>query len=187
MFPNRSRDWHRVATSDDQKRLQDWRSSFVAALASARQSGHGPAIDAEGALLQPDAAIASGAIPNGLYRCRRFRLGAKAAAEPAFAVRENLTCRVSQDGAVQAFVMLGGLQRQIGLILPSDAVHQVFLGTLMLPDERRAMQYGADEQRDVAGLVERIGPRQWRMLLPAPHFGSQFEVVDLVPLGGNAA
>jgi Domain of unknown function (DUF4893) len=62
-------------------------------------------------------------------------------------------------------------------------MRQVFLGTLVLGDERRAMQYGRDQERDVAGFVERIGPNRWRMLLPRPHFESQIDVMELVPIG----
>jgi hypothetical protein len=34
------------------------------------------------------------------------------------------------------------------------------------------MQYGRDEDRDVAGFVERIGPNRWRLVMPYPHFES---------------
>ena len=77
--------------------------------------------------------------------------------------------------------MVGGTQRIMGLMLPADPLRQVFLGTLMLPDESRAMQYGADENRDIAGYVERIGPARWRLVMPAPHFGSLLDVVELLP------
>jgi hypothetical protein len=183
MFPNRNRDWREVATQDDQKRLRDWRAGFVAAIADARTAGHGADIDREGELLQPDAAIANPALPNGLYKCRLIKVGAQSAVNMPFARSGPLACRVSQEGRIQQLVMLGGVQREIGLVFPADAIHQVFLGTLMLPGETRAMQYGADEKRDVAGYVERIGPHRWRLVMPAPHFDSMLAVLELVPAG----
>ena len=57
----------------------------------------------------------------------------------------------------------------------------VFLGTLALGDETRAMQYGQDETRDVAGYLERIGPQRWRLVMPYPHFESLTDVMELVP------
>jgi hypothetical protein len=57
----------------------------------------------------------------------------------------------------------------------------VLLGTLVLGDERRALQYGQDATRDVAGYVERIGPARWRVIMPRPHFESQLDVMELVP------
>nr|MBA2772304.1 DUF4893 domain-containing protein [Sphingomonas sp.] len=82
---------------------------------------------------------------------------------------------------VQSLTKLTGSQRQVGAVFPGDPLRQVFLGTLMLGDEARAMQYGLDEQRNVAGFVERIGPVRWRMVMPRPHFESQLDVMELVP------
>ena len=38
-----------------------------------------------------------------------------------------------------------------------------------------------DATRDVAGVVERIGPQRWRLVLPYPRFESLIDVVELVP------
>ena len=91
--------------------------------------------------------------------------------------------RGSRGGLLDRFAKLTGSQRQVGVIFPGDALRQVFLGTLVLGDETRAMQYGRDAERNVAGFVERIGPRRWRMLMPRPHFESQIDVLELVPIG----
>jgi hypothetical protein len=176
-----SRDWRAVATDDDRARLRDWRSDFVSALKSARAAGHSAEIDREGALLEPDAAIPGGPIPNGLYRCRVIKLGAKSQGLLDYVAYPYFSCRVQQERELQGFAKLSGSQRPIGLIFPGDAVRQVFLGTLVLGDESRAMQYGRDRERDVAGWVERIGPNRWRMLMPAPHFESRTDVMELVP------
>ena len=185
MFPNRSLDWRQIATEDDQKRLRDWRTDFTAALDAARRAGHGADIEREGALLQPDAAVTGSALANGLYQCRVVKVGAKGLGDLPFAASGPLPCRLSQQGSAQQFALLGGVQRDLGRIFPADAVRQVFLGTLILPAERQAMQYGADENRDVAGYVERIGPERWRMVMPAPHFDALLEVVELTPLPGE--
>jgi len=92
-------------------------------------------------------------------------------------------CRVQQERDLQGFAKLTGSQRPIGLIFPGDALRQIFLGTLVLGDEREARQYGQDETRDVAGFVERIGPARWRLVMPRPHFESQLDVIELVPEG----
>ena len=51
----------------------------------------------------------------------------------------------------------------------------------MLGDESRATQYGVDRDRDIAGFVERIGPKRWRLVMPRPHFESVTDVMELVP------
>lgn len=177
-----SADWHAAVTDKDRARLRDWRASFVSGLAAARKSGHGDDISREGALLDPDSAI-GGAIPDGLYRCRVIKLGAKSAGMLDYVAYPYFQCRVQSKGRVQTFAKLTGSQRQAGMIFPNGALHQVFLGTMMLADEARAMKYGVDQQRDVAGFVERIGPSRWRMVMPAPAFESQVDVMELVPQG----
>jgi hypothetical protein len=175
------RDWRQVATSSDRQRLRDWREAFVDGLNAARASGHGAEIAREGALLHPDAALGGGPIPNGNYRCRAIKLGAKSAGMLDYVSYPAFTCRVRAEKELQGFAKLSGSQRQVGLIFPGDMLRQVFLGTLVLGDERRAMHYGRDQERDVAGFVERIGPSRWRMLMPRPHFESQMDVLELVP------
>lgn len=176
-----SANWHSVVTSDDRIHLRDWRHAFTEALAEARTSGHSGEVAREGALLEPDAALADGTIPNGLYRCRTIKLGAKAAGMLSYVSYPPVRCEVQPDGKLQTFAKLSGSQRQIGTIFPSDGLRQVFLGTLVLGDETRAQHYGTDDQRNVAGYIERIGPRRWRLVIPSPSFESKLDVMELVP------
>jgi hypothetical protein len=176
-----SRDWRAVATTDDRARLRDWRDTFVKALDAARRSGHSAEIAREGALLEPDASL-GGPIPDGTYRCRLIKLGAKSPDLLDFVSYPPFTCRVGPEKDLQLFAKLTGSQRQVGLLFPGDPMRAVFLGTLVLGDETRAMQYGQDETRDVAGFIERIGQNRWRLLMPKPHFESQLDVLELVPL-----
>jgi hypothetical protein len=173
--------WRRVATEEDKGRLRDWRTTFTNALDAARKAGHGAEIDREGALLDPDAALGGTPLPNGMYRCRVIKLGAKAAGNLDFVAYPGFTCRVRSDHQLQRLGKLSGSQRYVGIIFPNDAVREVFLGTLVLGDERRALQYGQDDMRDIAGYVERIGPSRWRLIMPKPHFESQMDVMELVP------
>lgn len=181
VVPQTTTNWHLVVTDEDRIRLRDWRETFTAALAEARTSGHSAEIAGEGALLQPDAAIAGPAIPDGLYRCRTIKLGSKAPAMRTYAAFPASTCEVVRRGKLQSFARLTGTQREVGTLYPSDGVRQVFLGTLVLSDESRALHYRDDQQRDVAGYMERIGPDRWRLMMPAPHFESKFDVMELVP------
>ncbi|HEU5481490.1 MAG TPA: DUF4893 domain-containing protein [Sphingomicrobium sp.] len=174
-------DWRAVATGSDRVRLRDWRSAFTSALASARAGGYAADVAREGVLLQPDAALAGEPITAGMYRCRVIKIGAKTEGMLEYVNYPYFSCRVEQEGRVQEFAKLTGSQRQVGRIFPGDAMRQVFLGTLMLGDEGRAMQYGVDPERDVAGFVERIGPQRWRLIMPRPHFESQIDVMELVP------
>lgn len=182
-----TRDWRAVATPEDRERLREWRSAFTAGVAAARASGHGDDVAKEGVLLDPDAALGPPRIANGAYRCRVIKLGAKSPGMLDYVAYPYFNCRVQQEHELQGFSKLTGSQRQVGLVFPGDQLRQVFLGTLMLGDEARPMQYGVDRERDVAAFVERIGPNRWRMVMPSPHFESLVDVMELVPAsqGGN--
>ena len=179
---SRSADWRAVATGLDREKLRNWREAFVEGLTEARAAGHEREIAAEGALLDPDAALGGGPIPNGDYRCRVTKLGSQSAGLLPYIAYPAFSCRIQAAQAVQGFTKLTGSQRPVGVIYPGDSLRQVFLGTLVLGDEARAMQYGADPDRDVAAFVERIGPARWRMVIPSPAFESRTDVIELVPV-----
>ena len=181
LIPRWTTAYREVVSEDDRLRLRDWRSSFVAGLAAARRAGHRAEIDREGALLQPDAALAGPAMPNGLYRCRVVKLGAKAPGNLDYVSYPGFTCRVRPERTLQRLIKLSGSQRYVGLVFPADAMRSIFLGTLAFGDESRVLQYGQDQQRDVAGYIERIGPNRWRLVMPEPHFESRLDVMELVP------
>ena len=184
MIPRWTTAWRDVATSADRERLRDWRSTFVNALGAARKAGHSNEIAKEGALLEPDAAIGGQPLPDGMYRCRVIKVGAKSEGMLDYVSYPAFTCRVRAERELKRLEKLTGSQRYVGLIFPNDAMSEVFLGTLVLGDETRAMQYGEDPDRNIAGYIQRIGPNRWRMLMPKPQFESQLDVMELVPSNG---
>lgn len=171
-------DWRRVATPADRDRLRRWRDAWLAALPRA-QAADPAAIAAQGALFQPDLALA-GTAPAGRYRCRVFKLGAAGSAMRDFTAYPAFDCRIADEGRVRSFYKETGSQRPVGLLF-ADGDRTIFLGTLLLGDERAALQYGQDRDRDMAGVLQRIGERRWRLVLPYPRFESLLDVIELVP------
>jgi hypothetical protein len=169
-------DWRTVATSADRERLRNWRDSWMAALAEAKGQDAG-AVARGGALFQPDRALPGAMPPAGSYRCRTYKMGAQDAFLPGFASYPAFACRIEGD----EFTKLDGSQRPTGRLYADGDARVVFLGTLVLGDERSAMPYGRDASRDMAGIVERIGPKRWRLVLPASRFESKLDVIELVP------
>jgi hypothetical protein len=174
--------WRDVATDRDRVRVREWRSAWVESLRDARAAGHSAEIEREGVLLHPDSALLRPAPPVGDYRCRVIKVGGQGdlldyIAYPAFRCR----IRPERDGRL-SFVKLTGSQRPVGIIYPDDSRRMIFLGTLQLGDERRSLRYGVDDERDMAGIVERIGDRRWRIVLPRPSFESIVDVLELVPV-----
>lgn len=174
-------DWRSVATSADRERLRQWRSVWLDALGRARASGASKDIAAEGALFDPDVAMADALPPAGAYRCRVFKLGAKRAGMRDYIAYPAFGCRVAAESGSPRFEKIGGSQRPVGRIFRDSGGRGVFLGTLMLGDETRALAYGRDQTRDMAGFVDRVGERRWRITLPLPAFESTLDVIELVP------
>jgi len=179
--PAASPDWRTIATDHDRGRLRSWRSAFVAGLRKADAAGHGAALGKEGALLQPDSAVDWKDPPSGDYRCRVIKVGAKSKGLLDYVSYPAFNCRIRTENGLMSFAKMTGSQRPIGLLLPYVGQRMVFLGTLQLGDENRALQYGRDRERDMAGVIERIGDNRWRLLFPYPHFESTIDVLELVP------
>lgn len=174
-------DWRAVATPDDRRRLREWRAAWVEALRKANAAGHRATIAAEGPLLAPDAALSGAALPPGDYLCRTIKIGAKSPGLLDYIAYQPFACRVRAENGLLSFTKLTGSQRPIGLFFPDSDRRMIFLGTLQLGDEQRPLQYGRDRERDLAGIVERVGERRWRLVFPYPHFESTVDVLELVP------
>jgi len=173
--------WREIVTDGDRKRLRGWRDAWVQGLAKARAAGHGAAIAGQGALLQPDAPFPWQEPPPGDYRCRTMKIGGKSPGMLDYVAYPWFDCRFRFEDGVLRFAKLSGSQRPIGLVLPDNGKRMVFLGTLQLVDESVRLRYGRDPERDMAGFVERIGDRRWRLALPFPHFESTLDVIELIP------
>ena len=164
-------------TARDRTRLRDWRTAWTTALIKARASGAGPKIDAEGALLMPDAALDTPLPPDGAYRCRTIKIGAQTKDGLDYIAYGAFPCRIG-DGML---VKLGGSQRPTGRLQALDASRVLFVGGMALGDEQGQVAYGRDSDRDVVGVVERVAPRRWRLVMPYPRWESLIDVLELVP------
>ena len=180
-----SPDWRRVATPEDRARLREWRTAFMAGLTQARAAGHSAEIAREGVLLEPDAGRTLRPTA-GDYRCRVIKLGSKGAGGLAYVSYPSFMCRIDDEGGVASFKKLTGSQRPVGVIL-GNAQRLVFLGTLVLGDERLPLDYGRDRERDMIGAVEALPDGRWRLILPYPHYESMIDVIELVPASADAA
>ena len=175
-------EWRRVATAADRERLRVWRDSWVAAINKARAAGHAPEIAAEGTLLQPDVALSHPMPPAGSYRCRVFKIGSRGTAARDFTSYPYNDCRIDgAEGGILRINQVNGGQRLVGRAYPDGTSRGVFLGTMLLGDEKIATKYGSDTHRNMAGIIQRVADKKWRIALPKPAFESMLDVVELVP------
>jgi hypothetical protein len=180
-LPATATGWRAIATDYDRERARKWRTAWVRALGEARTGGHSAEISGEGVLLEPDAALRAVAPPAGDYRCRVLKIGSRGQGGLDYVAYPQFDCRVGGGAGAMDFVKLTGSQRPVGRLFPDSDRRMIFLGTLQLGDERGTLRYGHDRQRDMIGLLERVGERRWRLAFPYPAFESTLDVIELVP------
>ena len=146
-------------------------------------SGSGPQVAAQGALLKPDIALDDPLLPPGDYACRVVKMGAQTKGLLDYVLYPAFTCRVTAEEGRIHFAKIDGSQRPVGDIFPDEGRRMIFLGAMTLGDETRPQPYGRDAERDMAGIVERVGAYRWRIVFPYPRWESTIDVFELIPKG----
>jgi len=177
-------EWQNVATPDDQERIATLSSAWAAALADARTGRFTQQISSEGALLDPDAALPRAAPPPGSYRCRIIKLGAASPRRGrGFEAFKPFFCFVGVEGEQLSITKQTGSQRPGGYLWDTeDTKRLIFLGSMALGNEDAPKAYGEDNSRDMAGVFERYGDFQYRLLVPWPKDGTKLHVFEMKPL-----
>jgi Domain of unknown function (DUF4893) len=180
--PTKADLWKDIATEADEHRLARLGLAWQEALQEAER-GFSREIDAEGALLRPRAALARPAPTPGSYYCRLIKLGKANARAVAFERFKPFFCYVEVEGDLLTIVKQTGSQRPAGRLWEDDRPDRlIFLGSLALGSEEQPLAYGEDYKRDMAGVLERIGPFKWRLVIPWPQSTSKLDVFELTPV-----
>ncbi len=175
--------WQKVASTDDVARLERAPAAWTEALAEARKAGFSRQLRAEGALLDPAAALARAAPPPGSYSCRVIRLGSAAPRARPFVAHKPFFCHIGVNGEQLSITKQTGSQRPGGYLWDTpDTRRLIFLGTLALGNEDAPIAYGEDPARDMAGIFERYGDFRYRLVIPWPRQESKLDIFELIPL-----
>lgn len=171
-------EWRRIATDADQSAIDALRRHWNSALDGAA-GRHVSRLRAEGPLLDPAAAQPLPALPPGPYHCRLVRLGGRA----GYATYKPDICYVDGDEERQSFTKQDGTSLPGGwLYADNDSKRLVFLGTNRLRRDEAAPGYGVLPGREVAGVVERVAPFRWRLVLTRPlSNAAEIELYELTP------
>ena len=174
--------WKAVATEADEERIARLGLAWQEALADARKSNDGD-VRREGALLRPRAALPRPAPTPGSYNCRLIKLGKATAKSRAYEGFKPFFCYVEVEGDLLTIVKQTGSQRPAGRLWDDDDPKRfIFLGSLALGEEDQPRAYGDDPKRDMAGVLERIAPFRWRLVIPWPQSTSKLDVFELTPV-----
>jgi len=180
--PLKAEVWKAVATGADESRLDRLGLAWQEALADARKSNPGD-VRREGNLLLPRAALPRPAPTPGSYNCRLIKLGKATPKSKAFESFRPFFCYVEVEGDLLTIVKQTGSQRPAGRLWEDDDSRRlIFLGSLALGDEQQPVAYGDNPKRDMAGVLERIAPFKWRLVIPWPQSTSKLDVFELTPV-----
>jgi hypothetical protein len=175
--------WKQVASQPDADRIAQIGTAWSEALADARVHGQGDEVRHEGRLLVASAALARPAPTPGSYSCRLVEVGSTNRKKAAFERFKPFFCYVEVEGDLLTIVKQTGSQRPAGRLWEDDAsTRLVYLGSLALGNEEQPKAYGEDPTRDMAGVVERVAPFVWRLVIPYPRSGARLAVFELTPV-----
>jgi hypothetical protein len=174
--------WKHVATAADQDRLARLGLAWQEALAEAKQSNAAD-LRREGTLLLPRSGLPRPAPTPGSYNCRLIKLGKATDKSKPYESFKPFFCYVEVDEDLLTIVKQTGSQRPAGRLWEDDdPTRLIFLGSLALGDEQQPVAYSDDPKRDMAGVLERIGPFKWRLVIPWPQSTSKLDVFELTPV-----
>jgi hypothetical protein len=183
--PLKSNAWKGLATPADQDRLARIDGAWQQALTEAGRS-FGTEIRKEGALLKPHGGLPRPAPTPGSYNCRLIKLGQASPKTRAYESFKPFFCYVEVEDDLLTIVKQTGSQRPAGRLWEDDKTDRlIFLGSLALGDEQQPLAYGDDPKRDMAGVLERIAPFRWRLVIPWPQSTSKLDVFELTPVANQ--
>lgn len=176
------RDWRGIVTATDRDRYARRDAAWSLALQQARRQRGSGDLNSLGDLIEPDARRGSVRPPAGDYRCRTVKLGSQGGEDGlGYVVYGWFACRIEQTPNGLKFVKLTGSQRPSGLLFTEDDRHMVMLGSMALASDPPANSYGQRPDRDLIAVLERIGERRWRLVIPWPQNESNLDLIELVP------
>ena len=180
--PLKSDAWKAVATAADEDRIARMGLAWQEALADARKTNESD-VRREGVLLRPRAALPRPAPTPGSYNCRLIKLGKATVKSKPYESFKPFFCYVEVEDDLLTIVKQTGSQRPAGRLWEDDDPNRlIFLGSLALGDAQTPVAYGDDPKRDMAGVLERIAPFKWRLVIPWPQSTSKLDVFELTPV-----
>lgn len=174
--------WRASISAEDAARLEALPVTWQTARAAAARRSKALLAEEE-TLLAADAALDHPALPPGSYNCRLVSLGQKTARGSAIRAFKPFFCYVRGEGADAL-----SFTKQTGTDLPGGWLHAdgdrryVFMGARQRKPGDNSLGYGAQQDRDLIGVVERVAPFRWRLAVPWRGARTGIDVYELTPV-----
>jgi len=173
-------EWAGITRPADLDRIQRISQAWQAGLAAARTAGFTRRIRAEGALLDPEAALPWPSPAPGAYRCRLLRIGGAVRGARAFSVAGPFFCYIGGDGPLLSLTRQTGSPRPGGYLYFDNGSRMIFIGADAEGREQVPPAYATRPERDLVGVMERVDEFRYRLVLPWRRSGP-LEIYELVP------
>ncbi|CAN5123740.1 hypothetical protein BH10PSE13_BH10PSE13_20900 [soil metagenome] len=174
--------WRAEVTPEDEARISGLPATWRAALAGIARR-YAPAVAKEGDLLVADAGRDHPAPPPGSYRCRLVKVGPGARRESPVRNFPDFFCYVrAEAGGGLSFTKQTGTDLPGGWLRPDGDRRLILVGARQHGVGDATLAYGIEPERDVIGVVERIGPFRWRLTLPWRVGPTGLDVYEMTPV-----
>lgn len=174
-------EWRGIARAGDALKIDEIDRVWEEAIARTGERRYRVASRDEGELVDPSAGLPRPAPPPGPYWCRTIKLGLPNSA--GYAAYRAFNCYVEAEGELLTLVKQSGSERPAGRLYPDEVPDRlVFLGGMAIDREGEPPAYGDNPARNVAGVIERVGPFRYRLVIPRPQGESLLDLLELVPL-----
>jgi hypothetical protein len=170
--------WRSILQLEDSSRLERLSDAWSQSLAVVRGSRFSRGMTAEGALLQPDGGLPRAQLPPGSYRCRTITI--RRDGRSSYTAEEAQFCHVGVQGELLSFTKQTGSRRPGGYLYDDGPARLVFIGATAR-GRAAVPPYGAMADDNVVGVVERVGPFRYRLVVPWPRDGAIIQVTELTP------
>ncbi|MCH4894201.1 MULTISPECIES: DUF4893 domain-containing protein [unclassified Sphingomonas] len=184
-IPGPEEKWREIALSDDAQTLdsidQRWQQALATLGPTTRKSA-----EAEGALLDPAAALDHPAPTPGSYKCRVVRLQMDERPARRLRAYPEFFCYIRAEGDQLTFLKQTGTDLPAGWLFPGGPRRIVFLGAQQDEPGEGKLGYGVERARDRAGVIERIGPFRWRLAMAVTGDAQRFDIYEFRPVPSDA-
>lgn len=173
--------WQAVIKDQDRSRLSRLSDAWDQAQRDIGDAGRQADLAALGPVAQVDVPPAPAFPAAGAHECRTIHLGWRQGSpriSPPVQASGWAPCRLAADGILLRFETAPGPQQYLGTLYP-DVDRLIFLGSVRLAGETGRLGYGEDGDRDQMGVLQAIGPGQWRIALPWPRWTARLVLIEL--------
>ncbi|MET0361802.1 MAG: DUF4893 domain-containing protein [Sphingobium sp.] len=176
--------WRALVTPQDEQRLMQLPGEWRALLASVPSRLKAQLLR-EGDLLVPDAGRDHPTPPPGSYRCRMIKLTmpAKPGTGTQIKTFPDYFCYIrGEENNALSFTKQTGTELPRGWLYSDGDRRLMLVGAQQREAGDFSLDYGSQPDRDVVGIMDRVGPFRWRLAIAGRTAAQGIDIYELTPV-----